>query len=134
MEPEKVYAINQAIIVEKQLANRQLEDQRKIYEKKIADLNDSWTKKLAQHLRDQEAQLKLRFDNELKANNEIFNQITYIPHINGFRLHDRGGGVRSESIEYKFPTLEDAKIQTMKQVDKTIEFAKDVRYVRISKD
>lgn len=66
--------------------------------------------------------------------NEIFNQITYIPHINGFRLHDRGGGVRSESIEYKFPTLEDAKIQTMKQVDKTIEFAKDVRYVRISKD
>jgi hypothetical protein len=75
MEPEKVYAINQAIIVEKQLANRQLEDQRKIYEKKMADLNDSWTKKLAQHLRDQEAQLKLRFDNELKANNEIFNQI-----------------------------------------------------------
>ncbi len=74
LEPEKVHAINEAVIIEKQLANRQLDDQRKIYEKRLADLNDSWTKKLAKHLNDQENQLKTRFDHELKVNNEILHQ------------------------------------------------------------
>lgn len=69
-----MHAINEAIIVEKKLANRQLDDQRKIYEKKLADLNESWTKKLTQQLKDQEVQLKQKFDNELKANNEILHQ------------------------------------------------------------
>ena len=69
-----MHAINEAIIVEKKLANRQLDDQRKIYEKKLADLNESWTKKLIQQLKDQEVQLKQKFDNELKANNEILHQ------------------------------------------------------------
>jgi hypothetical protein len=100
-----VHAINEAIIVEKKLANRQLDDQRKIYEKKLADLNESWTKKLTQQLKDQEVQLKQKFDNELKANNEILHQakINEINDLN--KMHEKKIDSLKDEISLKIDEI-----------------------------
>ncbi len=100
-----MHAINEAIIVEKKLANRQLDDQRKIYEKKLADLNESWTKKLTQQLKDQEVQLKQKFDNELKANNEILHQakINEINDLN--KMHEKKIDSLKDEISLKIDEI-----------------------------
>lgn len=65
--------------------------------------------------------------------NEKFEKVSYIPAINGARLNDKGGGVRSDN-RFSFDTLDEAKTEAMAQIDKNVEFNKHVRYVRIKKD
>ena len=60
---------------------------------------------------------------------QIYTEIAYIPTINGTRLNDKGGGVRTED-PFSFKTLEEAKAGAMNQIDKNIEFNKAVRYIR----
>jgi len=64
---------------------------------------------------------------------ETYTQITYVPSINGLRLHNRGGGIYNYDIPHEFATLNEAKIGAMKQVDKNVEFAKGVKYVIVEK-
>lgn len=61
---------------------------------------------------------------------EPFTKVSYIPTINGSRINDRGGGVRTDA-PFSFDTLEEAKTGAMNQVDKNVEFSKEIRYVRI---
>ena len=64
---------------------------------------------------------------------KTYEQITYIPSINGFRLHNRGGGIYNDEIPHEFSTLNEAKAGAMNQVDKNIESAKNFKYVLVEK-
>lgn len=65
--------------------------------------------------------------------NETFTKISFIPTINGARINDRGGGVRTDA-QYSFESLDEAKTGAMKQIDRNVEFSKEVRYVRIKNE
>lgn len=64
--------------------------------------------------------------------NEVYKKVTYVPSVNGFRLHNRGNHYCNTTV-YKFDTLQEAKDGAMKQIDKDIESAKNFKYV-YSKD
>ncbi len=67
--------MSEAINIEKDLTKKLLEDQRKVYEKQINDLNVSWSIKLNADLKDLQIKLKSEFEKEIKTNSQQLEKI-----------------------------------------------------------